>query len=167
MKNNTYEEETFNVTRKSIGRISGLCKLTLVLQCGPEIEKVNLCLCGLMGNSFQMNLWNLQNKRHQWRRILYVTKKNHPHHPPPPLPLTTTTISIVPTTIFSTCWKYTLKAGIKSDDDCFADNKGEEMNLTPTLLIKIVTAVTVTMKCTPEYPKHRALNSLHDMAYYK
>ena len=90
-----------------------------------------------------------------------------PPPPPPPLPLTTTTISIVPTTIFSTCWKYTLKAGIKSDDDCFADNKGEEMNLTPTLLIKIVTAVTVTMKCTPEYPKHRALNSLHDMAYYK
>ena len=86
---------------------------------------------------------------------------------PPPLSLTTTTISIVPTTIFSTCWKYTLKAGIKSDDDCFADNKGEEMNLTPTLLIMTVTAVTVTMKCTPEYPKYRALNSLHDLAYYK
>ena len=33
--------------------------------------------------------------------------------------------------------------------------------------IMTVTVVTVTMKCTPDHPKHRTLNLLHDPAYYK
>ena len=43
----------------------------------------------------------------------------------------------------------------------------KEMNPILTLLIITAKVVTVTMKYTPDYPKHRALNSLHDMAYYK
>ena len=35
----------------------------------------------------------------------------------------------------------------------------------PTFLTLTVTVVTVTMKCTPDYPKYGALNSLHDKAY--
>ena len=42
----------------------------------------------------------------------------------------------------------------------------KEMNLILTLLIMAVTVVTMIIKCTPDHPKHRALNSLHDMAYY-
>ena len=61
--------------------------------------------------------------------------------------------------------KYTLHDGTELDDDCFADNK--EMNPILTLLIMKVKVVTVTMTCTPDHPKHRALNSLYDMAYYK
>ena len=43
-----------------------------------------------------------------------------------------------------------------------ASQATKKMNPTPT-----VTVATVTMKCTPEYPKRGPLNSLHDMAYYK
>ena len=43
----------------------------------------------------------------------------------------------------------------------------KDMNLTPTPRIMTVTLVAVTMRCTTDYPKHRALNLLHDMAYYK
>ena len=38
------------------------------------------CLCGSMGNSFKMTLWNLQNERHLWHRILHKAKKHHHHH---------------------------------------------------------------------------------------
>ena len=48
-----------------------------------------------------------------------------------------------------------------------ASQATKKMNPTPTLLIMTVTVVTVTMKCTPDHPKHRALNSLHDIVYYK
>ena len=41
------------------------------------------------------------------------------------------------------------------------------MNPTPTRLPMTLTVVTVTMKYAPEHPKHRALNSLHDMTYCK
>ena len=94
MQNNTNEKKPFNVISTSIARTAGLRKLALVLQGGPEIRTVNFCLCSSMGNIFQMNLWNLQNERHRWRRILYVTTTT-----------STTTTSITPTKILSTCAK--------------------------------------------------------------
>ena len=48
-----------------------------------------------------------------------------------------------------------------------ASQTTKEMNPILTLLIMKVKVVTVTMTCTPDHPKHRALNSLHDLAYYK
>ena len=120
-EDNLYEEETFNVNNTSIAQTAGLRKLALVLQSGSKIQTVNLCLWGSMGNSFQMSLWNLQNERHQWRRIPMLLKNNN-----------TTTISIALTTTQAT----------------------NEMSSTTTLLM---------MKCTPDYPKHRTLKSLHDM----
>ena len=48
-----------------------------------------------------------------------------------------------------------------------ASQATKEMNPTPTFLIMTVTVVSVTIKSTPDHPKCRALNSLHDMAYYK
>ena len=48
-----------------------------------------------------------------------------------------------------------------------ASQQTKKMNQTPTLLTMTVTVtvtvVTVTMNCTPDYPKHSALNSLHDI----
>ena len=46
-----------------------------------------------------------------------------------------------------------------------ASQQRKKMNQTPTLLTMTVTVtvVTVTMNCTPDYPKHSALNSLHDI----
>ena len=32
---------------------------------------------------------------------------------------------------------------------------------------KKIAVITVTMKCTPDYPKYGDLNSLHVMDYYK
>ena len=62
----------------SIAQATGLHKLTLVLQGGLEIRAVNFC--GSMGNSSQMNSWNLPNVRHRRGRILYVTNKHHHYH---------------------------------------------------------------------------------------
>ena len=43
----------------------------------------------------------------------------------------------------------------------------KEMNPTLTILLTKLKVVTVTMKCTLDYPRHQDLNSLHDMAHYK
>ena len=62
MQNNTYEEETFNVTNTSIARTTRLHKLTLALHGGPEIrtlqdgkESDDNCFAGNEGDESDTN----------------------------------------------------------------------------------------------------------------
>ena len=61
--------------------------------------------------------------------------------------------------------KYSLRDGTESNSDCFAGNGGHESDTDTS--DKNSDSGDVTMKYTPGQPKHRALNSLHDMAYCK
>ena len=92
----------------------------------------------------------------KWRRIPYVTKKHHHHHHHHKH----RAHSDFQQLLQSKRCKIVLNRMI-------AFQATWEMNPTPTLLIMTVTVVTVTMKCTPGYPKYRTLNLLHVMAYYK
>ena len=60
---------------------------------------------------------------------------------------------------------YVLLNGIETE--MIASQATNEMNLTPTLLIMTVIVVTEMMKCTPDYLKYDALDSLLDMTNYK
>ena len=150
-KNNTYKEETFNVTNTSIPRTAGLRNMTLALQGGAEIQTVNLCLWSSMGNSFQMSLWNLEKEGHPWRRIPYVTKIHHRHHQ------------------YHHHYKHCAHNDFQrllQNTRCKMVNNWitidsqavKEMNPTLTLLIMTMTVVTVMVKCISDHPKHCALN---------
>ena len=93
VQNNTYNEETFNVTNTSTAWTAGLRKLTLVCQGGPEIWAVNL---------WTVSLWF---KGQQFPDVLMKPAKRK-------APIThnaiynntnTTTLAIAATTIFKTC----------------------------------------------------------------
>ena len=101
-ENKTCEEETFNLISTSIAPTAGLCKLTLVLQDGPETRTVSFCLCVSLCNSIQSRLRNLQKERHRWPRISYVSKK---HQTTTTTSTSTSTTITAPTKIFKTCCK--------------------------------------------------------------
>ena len=83
--------------------------------------------------------------------------------PPPPLPRETQTSH--PRRFSALLAKYKLQNGINGKKwMTIASQAMQKMNPTLTLLIM---TVTMAMKCAPDYPKHGALNSLHDMTYYK
>ena len=56
----------------------------------------------------------------------------------------TTPTNITALTILALVAKYTFQDGVKSDDDCLANNKGDEP--TPSHLIMTVTLETMAMK---------------------
>ena len=79
-----------------------------------------------MDNSFQMSLWNLQNERHRWRRILYVTKKHYYHHHHHNHLRYHKHRAHKDFQHFLQDTRYTLQDGIESDDDSFTGNEGDE-----------------------------------------
>ena len=62
--------------------------------------------------------------------------------------------------------KYTLHEGRELDDDCFASNEGDESD-TDTSDNDSGSGYSDDEVYTDHPTKHRALNSLQDMAYYK
>ena len=120
--NNTYNQETFIVSNATIAWTTGLQKLIIVVQGGPEMWTVNLCLCGSMGNSFQMGLWNLINKRQRLHQIPYV-KWEIPAPPPPPPPQTQASR---PQQFLELVGKHIFQDGIELGNNCFTGSKGDE-----------------------------------------
>ena len=119
MQNNTYDEEIFNVTNTSIAQTSGLRKLTIVVQGGPEIWTVNLCLCGSVGNSFPMSLSiPVKRKSPMTQNLVY---KDEPL-PSPALPPQASRSHWLSALVA----KYTLQDGIESDDEYFPGNDKDE-----------------------------------------
>ena len=76
----------------------------------------NLCLCDSMENIFQMNLWNLKKTK--------VNIVCNEETPPPPLPPQ----AWRPTRFSVLVEKHTLQDSIKSNDDFFAGNEGDQFD---------------------------------------
>ena len=159
MQNNTYKE-TFNVINTSIAQTADLCKLALVLQGGREIWTVNFCLCGSMGNCW----WAPDQLMKPAKRKVLMTKNPVCNEKIPPAAAHHSkhrAYNNFQHLLQSARWEMVLKWMT------ITSQATKEMNPTPTLLIMTVTVVTVKIKCTPDHPKYRALNSLHDLAYCK
>ena len=59
----------------------------------------------------------------------------------------------------------TLQDWIESNDDCFTGNEEDESDTGTS--DHDSDSGDSDEKCTPDHPKHRALNSLHDIVYHK
>ena len=116
-----------------------------------EDQKYGRWTCALVVEWATVFRWAYETCKAKTQNPVYNEEKPPPLPPPPETSRPQQFSAIVA--------KYTLQDGVESDDEAT-----KEINPTP---IMKVTVVIVTMKCTPDHPQHWALNSLHDIAYYK